>query len=140
MRSLVLCGATLACAGWAQAQAPSASAVEMEFWRSAQRLGNAEAYRAYLAAFPNGVFAPLARAALSAQGAGAAGIGADSAPKNPPSNLRHFTEPTPHTGAVSFKLGDRFACTMRARARPRRAKSACRSAGSRARWTRPLPR
>lgn len=105
----------LACA-WvvpahAQADVPRAvaqaqpGAVELDFWRSAERMGTPDAYRAYLAAFPEGFFAPLARAALAQAGAQRAArqaaVGASSA-------LRYFSAPLVHSGAVAFNLGDRF--------------------------------
>ncbi|MEQ1804633.1 MAG: hypothetical protein ABL900_04575, partial [Burkholderiaceae bacterium] len=59
-----LCCATLGVVDQAIAQTPAPSAIEIEFWRSAERVATPEAYRAYLAAFPNGAFANLARAGL----------------------------------------------------------------------------
>lgn len=112
----------LACTAWtpagAQNESPRAvapaqpGAAEMEFWRSAERLGTPEAYRAYLAAFPEGFFAALARAAL-AQGNGGratAPAGPAAAAATPPASvaLKHFTAPVVHSGAVTFNLGDRF--------------------------------
>ena len=47
------------------AQAPAPSAAELEFWRSTERLGTAEAYAAYLAAYPSGHFATVARPAMA---------------------------------------------------------------------------
>jgi len=47
--------------------APAASSpdIEMRFWESADRGGSVAAYEAYLAQFPNGAFAPLARARVA---------------------------------------------------------------------------
>lgn len=43
------------------AAAEEKAQMELEFWRSAERMGTPEAYQAYLEAYPNGRFAPLAR-------------------------------------------------------------------------------
>jgi hypothetical protein len=59
--------------GPARAQGASTAqpdAVELEVWRAAGRLDTAEAYRAYLAAYPSGFFAGFARLALDKAGAG----------------------------------------------------------------------
>lgn len=45
------------------AAAEDKTQVELEFWRSVERMGTADAYQAYLEAYPNGRFAPLARVA-----------------------------------------------------------------------------
>ena len=92
--------------------------VEAEFWRSAERIGTPEAYRAYLAAFPSGVFAPLARAALAKESSlatpGANAAGATRAEVAKPSDnkasptLRYFSEAAPYTGSIAFNVGDRF--------------------------------
>lgn len=60
-RATLALGALLA--GAALAQAPGD--YEMELWRAAARLDTTAAYDAYLAAFPNGAFAAMARAALA---------------------------------------------------------------------------
>lgn len=99
----------------ARAGAPAQpGAVELEFWRSTDRLGTPEAYRAYLAAFPEGFFAALARAALGAAGAaratvpGAVSSGqASGVPAASPA-LKYFTAPVTQSGAVTFQLGERF--------------------------------
>lgn len=90
------------------------SAAELEFWRSAERLGTPEAYRAYLAAFPEGFFAPLARAAIAPAAPvratpppGASAAAAGALPPASPA-LKHFTAPVERSGAVTFNLGDRF--------------------------------
>lgn len=117
----LLAPAFVACAAWtpagAQNETPRAAApaqpgaVEMDFWRSAERLGTPEAYRAYLAAFPEGFFAALARAAL-AQGSGGRvnAPGGSTAAATPPASaaLKYFTAPVSQSGAVTFNLGDRF--------------------------------
>lgn len=89
-----------ACAGSVMAQP---SAAEVEFWRSTERLATPEAYRAYLAAFPNGLYAPLARAALGGSTPAAA-----PAPRPGATTLRYFSEPADDTGAIDFNIGDRF--------------------------------
>lgn len=89
-------------------EAPNES--ELEFWRSAQRIDTPAAYRAYLDAFPNGLFASLARM-KAAGGAGAAApmppVTANAA--RPAANLRYFSEPLADSGAIQLKLGDRLA-------------------------------
>jgi hypothetical protein len=62
----------LAAPAWSQ-QAPDA---EAEFWRSADRIHTVDAYRAYLKAFPEGLHAELARAAISSLGEAGAGSAA----------------------------------------------------------------
>jgi hypothetical protein len=88
---------------WAAGEPPSAA--EIEFWRSTERLGTPEAYRAYLAAFPNGLYVPLARAAL---GTPAPAAPAAPAAKPGATTLRYFSEPADETGAINFNIGDRF--------------------------------
>ena len=92
------------------------AAGELEFWRSAERMGTAGAYRAYLEAFPTGLYVKLARLAL------AGADGAPSAKRPPPTSaetlapgspspataLRQFSIAADKTGAISFALGDRF--------------------------------
>lgn len=83
---------------------------ELEFWRSAQRIDTVEAYEAYLAAYPNGAFAALARAAArkSAPVPGPAPSTAravDFGVSTPPSR-RVVGEAA--TGAVAFTVGDSF--------------------------------
>ena len=109
------------------AQAPAPSAAELEFWRSTERLGTAEAYAAYLAAYPSGHFATLARLAMGRPGQSATATGttpaasastAATAAPGPASTapgprataeapLRHFSEAST-SGAITFQLGDRF--------------------------------
>lgn len=117
----------------AQAQAPAAaapSAAETEFWRSAERIGTPDAYRAFLSAFPNGLFAPMARAALAkgesaspvvlpGTGAAAQGTAAGAVLAVLPSSplgtlgvggrLQPFSREAENSGIVTFRLGDRFA-------------------------------
>ncbi|NRF67110.1 hypothetical protein HLB44_08965 [Aquincola sp. S2] len=121
---LLLISACLAACSWtARAQAPA----EVEFWRSAERLGSAEAYAAYLTAYPSGHYAALARLALGrlAPAAPAAAAPAPAAPVHAapvhaapaavaatvppaaPRSLRHFAQ-AGESGAISHQLGDRF--------------------------------
>lgn len=90
------------------AAAPQASATEIEFWRSAERQGTPEAYRAYLTAFPGGAFAPLARAALGPVPAARAAASAVPALAPASPALRYFSSEATRTGAITFNLGDRF--------------------------------
>ena len=53
---------------WQVAQA-GPGAVEADYWRSTEKLGTPDAYRAYLAAFPQGFYARLAHVALAKAGA-----------------------------------------------------------------------
>ncbi len=98
----------------AQSEVPRATApaqpgaAELEFWRSAERLGTPDGYKAYLAAFPDGFFAALARAALAQGTAARASTPAGAGVQAPSPSLRHFTAPVTRSGAVTFNLGDRF--------------------------------
>jgi peptidoglycan hydrolase-like protein with peptidoglycan-binding domain len=92
------------------AQPPDASAAsdkaaqENMFWESAQRSNSVADYKAYLDAFPNGVYAPLARnriAAMSAQPAAAP-------PAAPPGNSAGGPppgEPAPSAAALKAEVG-----------------------------------
>lgn len=100
----------------AQAQASASQAgpgaAEVEFWRSTERLGTPDAYAAYLAAYPSGHFAALARLSLGRAAAPAAPAAAPAAPASgipvPTAlPLRHFSEPST-SGAITFQVGDRF--------------------------------
>ena len=65
----LLLGSLLASAlpgGGVQA-APAADPVELAFWEAAQSSGNPRELQHYLSAYPNGVFAPLARLRLQSQ-------------------------------------------------------------------------
>lgn len=75
-RLTAILSATLLLATGALAQAPGE--VELEMWRSAARIDTPAAYQAYLAAYPGGSFAPMARAAL-AKAPAAADVGATTA-------------------------------------------------------------
>jgi hypothetical protein len=97
------------------AQPAAPSSVELEFWKSAERIGTAESYKAYLDAFPQGVFAPLARAALKAKLAtdaggnnhGAAASATPSPAPSPGGKLKFFVDRS-DSGAITFRLGERF--------------------------------
>lgn len=103
----------------AAAEAPSPA--ETEFWRSAERIGTPEAYRAFLAAFPKGLFAPLALAALDkaeaalAPAASASGPVLQVLPKRPQgvlgraASLKPFGREAERSGVITFRLGDHFA-------------------------------
>lgn len=52
--------------------------VEVDFWRSVERMGTADAYIAYLDTYPQGRFAPLARLALKKQAAETPKAGSDA--------------------------------------------------------------
>jgi peptidoglycan hydrolase-like protein with peptidoglycan-binding domain len=92
-----LLGATLAFGDGVLAQgslpaatpaAPQTGAAELEFWSSVKDSKNAAELRAYLAAYPNGAFAPLAKVRLQTLEAAAA------APKATPA-------PSPQSGSPS---------------------------------------
>jgi len=76
-----LTAALVVAAGAAQAQAPAEA--ELEFWRAATRLDTPASYEAYLAAFPRGLYAPLARAALDKLRPAAAPAAEPQAPLRP---------------------------------------------------------
>lgn len=63
IRLTLLVSASLLAAAAAFAQAPGE--IELELWRAAARIDTPAAYQAYLAAYPGGSFAPMARAALA---------------------------------------------------------------------------
>jgi hypothetical protein len=88
-RLTAILSATLLLATGALAQAPGE--VELEMWRSAARIDTPAAYQAYLAAYPGGSFAPMARAALAKAPAaavvGASTVGVPTATAPPASAL-----------------------------------------------------
>lgn len=117
----VLACAALLCLAPVAAHAQPAAA-ELEFWRSAQRIDTAEAYQAYLAAYPTGTFAPLARASLAKLGTAAPAVPAvpPAATATPGAGLRPVDFATSSrppralasersSGSVSFSVGDVFA-------------------------------
>jgi hypothetical protein len=79
--------------------APGADAIELAFWDSVRQSTSPADYRAYLEAFPNGRFAPLARARLAAAGASASrsteSPPAPAAPAAPPPLPTAKPEPPP---------------------------------------------
>lgn len=89
--------------------------LELEYWRSAERIGSPEAYRAYLDAFPGGFFARLAAAAIvrlphsstepTPQPVGPIPLSRDA--QLTPSQVARIAG-EPETGAVGFRVGDSF--------------------------------
>ncbi|WP_284617463.1 hypothetical protein [Aquabacterium humicola] len=112
------CPVLCAAAATAASSPPSAAAptaLEAEYWRSAERVGTADAYQAYLARFPEGFFAPLARAALAktkqdgaapgnAQATATDGLPPGAGPDVQPARIAAAAP----SGAVSFAIGDVF--------------------------------
>ena len=109
--AVLLLGVSLA--AWGQAP----DAVELEFWKSADRIGTEASYSAYLQKYPSGAFAPLAKAAIEklkpgatpsiaapAAAAAAAVAGSKAAPR---ATLSTYTGDV-DTGAGGFQVGDRF--------------------------------
>lgn len=121
---MALTSAWAAAAGVAAPAEVPGGPLEMEFWRSAQRIHTADAYRAYLGSYPQGVFAALARAALArlqdtpaapAAPLAPVAVTVPPAPVTPaqppataPASLRHFSAPASGTGALDINLGDRY--------------------------------
>ena len=60
------------------------SSVEVDFWKSVERMDTPDAYAAYLEAYPNGRFALLARLAMKRTAAGAQPAPASAAPVQSP--------------------------------------------------------
>lgn len=106
----------------------TSAAADVAFWESVRDTGSAEELRAYLAQFPNGQFAGLARLRLErlegrgARQAGAAAVPAAPAPAPPPAAAAAPVRPVPASpapppprapaGAVAFRCppaGQRFA-------------------------------
>ncbi|MGH8687837.1 MAG: hypothetical protein ACREVQ_09030 [Burkholderiales bacterium] len=116
-RVVGLAALLLALSFTAQAQAPDA--LELEFWKSADRIGTEAAYTAYLARYPSGAFAPLAKAAMdklrpggvpsiAAPAAAAATTANAIAGKATPRATLSSYSGDPNTGAGGFQVGDRF--------------------------------
>lgn len=83
----------------AQQPAPAApSAYELELWQAATRLNTPDAYRAYLAAFPNGAFAAMAKLSLPKTDTAAAPQSA------PVAAVATFSAPL-ETGSISLQPG-----------------------------------
>ncbi len=97
-----------------QAPGTQPSAVEIEYWRSAERVGTADAYRAYLMSFPGGFFSGLANAALakidgpsrSSRQGQVPQTGSVAAPPDAAALSRIAAEAP--SGAVTFSIGDVF--------------------------------
>lgn len=103
IRLTTLVSASLLLAAGAFAQ--PAGEVELEMWRSATRIDTPAAYQAYLAAYPGGSFAPMARAALAKAPAPAAD--AAPTPTPAPSALAPFTGAA-SSGATELAVGARL--------------------------------
>ena len=99
--------------GAAAAADAGPDATEQRFWQSTERVATPEAYRAYVARYPNGFFAPLATAAINK------GVASTRAATSTPltsvaravpdqgGSLSSFAVPS-SSGAVSFDIGDIF--------------------------------
>ena len=83
----------------------SATSAEQEFWKSADRVRTPEAYRAYLEAFPNGLYAPLAKIGIQPAAGRGAATGNDLTASSV--ELKRFREPA-SSGAVEFRVADQF--------------------------------
>ncbi len=118
----LLSASVLLCVAAASASA-QVSDVELEYWRSVQRIDTPSAYRAYLDAYPKGAFAALAKMkteAASATPAKPAEVPAAATPTpttapttapavaKPAGSLRSFSQPLENSGEFSFNLGDRL--------------------------------
>lgn len=82
----VATGAMAQPASQSKAAAPSTAdkaAVEVDFWKSVERMDTADAYAAYLDAYPNGRFALLARLAMKRSSGSAQPTTASTAPVAP---------------------------------------------------------
>lgn len=83
------------------------SLAEFEFWKSADRIDTPDAYKAYLAAYPSGHYAGLARAALSRPTSGPTAT-ATSARGLSDTLVRRLSRDS-QSGAVNFRIGDALA-------------------------------
>lgn len=103
----LLAAAGLLATGAAFAQVPGE--FEMEMWRSATRLDTPSAYEAYLKAFPQGAFAPMARAAMAKGSASAAPAAPAATPATPPapSALQPY-QGNANSGATELPVGARL--------------------------------
>jgi hypothetical protein len=81
-------------AGQAQAQTAGPAPGEVAFWESVRDSKNPEELRAYLQTFPNGMFAPIARARLAA-------LGARPAPSAPKPASPGIAPPSPSPATVA---------------------------------------
>lgn len=106
IQALVLCSAALLLSALPAGAQPAAPGdFELELWRSAQRYDTPAAYRAYLAAFPQGAFAAMAQAALDRPAAGTAA----AAPATPPAPaLLGRLQGTATSGSTELPVGTRL--------------------------------
>lgn len=110
----LLSACALLCVAAASATA-QVSDVELEYWRSVQRIDTPGAYRAYLDAYPKGAFSALAKMKTEAAGPlpakpaeSAAANPSTPAAAKPAGSLRNFSQPVDNSGEFSFNLGDRL--------------------------------
>ena len=91
--------------------------VELEYWRSVQRIDTPGAYRSYLDAYPKGAFAALAQLKVAPQATSLAPSKSAETPAvvaptagiaKPAGTLRSFSEPVNYSGEFTFNLGDRL--------------------------------
>lgn len=86
--------------------------VEVDFWRSVERLDTADAYVAYLEVYPQGRFAPLARIAIKKLGRNAS-VGVSPAQATSSAGLAESDRLKPFredasSGAIGLQVGDRI--------------------------------
>lgn len=101
---------------------PAPSTLEVEYWRSTEKIGTEAAYRAYLAAFPSGFYSGLASAAIAKLpiAAPTVRVGPNQSPakqdvtdaqggaaKRVEVDLARISDAAP-SGAVTFRIGDQF--------------------------------
>ena len=80
---------------------------EFEFWKSADRIGTPDAYKAYLDTYPSGHYAGLARVAMSRPASGSPAGGTSPRGLSDAMVKRLYREAPPaQSGAVSFRTGD----------------------------------
>ncbi|WP_425261296.1 hypothetical protein ACPOLB_10455 [Rubrivivax sp. RP6-9] len=108
--SAALLLAALLCALPAGAQPAAPTDFELELWRSAQRYDTPAAYRAYLAAFPQGAFAAMAQAALDRPAAGGApgGAPATTSGNTPAPATVARLQGTATSGSTALPVGTRL--------------------------------
>lgn len=90
--------------------------VELEYWRSVQRIDTPSAYRSYLDAYPKGAFAALAKMKVAPEAASLVPAKPAEVPTAAPTaliaktagTLRSFSEPVANSGEFAFNLGDRL--------------------------------
>lgn len=111
LAAAVAAAACIGLLGNVQAQGsgqPEPSAFELEMWRSASQINTPAAYAEYLARFPNGSFAGMAQAALKGGAAPAAPRAAGGASPALLAKTEALRAREPESGAVTFRVGDRF--------------------------------